>query len=359
MICSRDGWGATFSAVLRIMRTSDQAATEKAGPFMQNAHPSISVLVPIYNVQRYLPQCLEALCGQALRDLEIVAINDGSTDGSLAILQEWAAKDDRIVIVDKPNSGYGASMNRGIETARGTYVGIVEPDDYPDRSMFKRLLRMAQRHDCDLVKCNFYEHYDDHEDRIRNFAAFPYNTLFDPVDKPGIICTIPAIWTGLYRKALLDDACIRFRETPGASFQDTSFVMKAWFAASRCALVRKPLLHYRMDNPGSSVKTTDKVFVVCDELEECERFLRARPERCRALLPWFYVDKWSKYRWNYERIDASAHEAFAARIVDEYRAAREAGELDVSLFDPDSRAALEALLANGAARFAADHPETY
>lgn len=87
--------------------------------------------------------------------------------------------------------------------------------------------------------------------------------------------------------------------------------------------------------------------------------LRARPERCRALLPWFYVDKWSKYRWNYERIDASAHEAFAARIVDEYRAAREAGELDATLFDPDSRAALEALLANGAARFAADHPETY
>lgn len=89
---------------------------------MQNAHPSVSVLVPIYNVQRYLPQCLEALCGQTLRDLEIVAINDGSTDDSLAILQEWAAKDDRIVIVDKPNSGYGASMNRGIETDRKSVV---------------------------------------------------------------------------------------------------------------------------------------------------------------------------------------------------------------------------------------------
>ena len=134
----------------------------------------------------------------------------------------------------------------------------------------------------------------------------PYGRLFDPVEQPRIVCTIPAIWTGLYRKAWLDDEGIRFRETPGASFQDTSFVMKSWFAARRCALVRKPLLHYRMDNPGSSVKTTDKVFVVCDELEDCERFLRVRPDRCRALLPWFYVDKWSKYRWNYERIDASA-----------------------------------------------------
>ena len=78
---------------------------------MQDALPSVSVVVPIYNVERYLPQCLEALCSQTLRDLEIVAVNDGSTDGSLSVLQEWARKDERIVIVDKPNSGYGASMN--------------------------------------------------------------------------------------------------------------------------------------------------------------------------------------------------------------------------------------------------------
>ena len=250
-------------------------------------------------------------------------------------------------------------MNCGIEAARGAYIGIVEPDDFPERDMFKRLLRMAQRHDCDLVKCNFFEHYEDRDDRIRNFADFPYGRLFDPVEQPRIVCTIPAIWTGLYRKAWLDDEGIRFRETPGASFQDTSFVMKSWFAARRCALVRKPLLHYRMDNPGSSVKTTDKVFVVCDELEDCERFLRARPDRCRALLPWFYVDKWSKYRWNYERIDASAHEAFAQRMADEYAAAREAGELDMQLFDPISRDVLGELLDSGAAKFAADHPETY
>ena len=107
------------------------------------------------------------------------------------------------------------------------------------------------------------------------------------------------------------------------------------------------------------MKTTDKVFVVCDELEDCERFLRARPDRCRALLPWFYVDKWSKYRWNYERIDASAHEAFAQRMADEYAAAREAGELDMQLFDPISRDVLGELLDSGAAKFAADHPETY
>ena len=145
---------------------------------MQQACPSVSVLVPIYNVERYLPQCLEALCSQTLRDLEIVAVNDGSTDGSLSVLQEWARKDERIVIVDKPNSGYGASMNCGIEAARGAYIGIVEPDDFPERDMFKRLLRMAQRHDCDLVKCNFFEHYEDHDDRHTQLRRFPLRQAF-------------------------------------------------------------------------------------------------------------------------------------------------------------------------------------
>ena len=84
---------------------------------MQDALPSVSVVVPIYNVERYLPQCLEALCSQTLRDLEIVAVNDGSTDGSLSVLQEWARKDERIVIVDKPNSGYGCSAWRSDMTA--------------------------------------------------------------------------------------------------------------------------------------------------------------------------------------------------------------------------------------------------
>ncbi len=186
---------------------------------MQDALPSVSVVVPIYNVERYLPQCLEALCSQTLRDLEIVAVNDGSTDGSLSVLQEWARKDERIVIVDKPNSGYGASMNCGIEAARGAYIGIVEPDDFPERDMFKRLLRMAQRHDCDLVKCNFFEHYEDRDDRIRNFADFPYGRLFDPVEQPRIVCTIPAIWTGLYRKAWLDDEASAFARRRARRFR--------------------------------------------------------------------------------------------------------------------------------------------
>lgn len=321
--------------------------------------PKVSILVPVYNVERFLPQCLDALCGQTLRDIEIVCINDGATDGSPAILHEYAARDARVRVIDKQNTGYGASLNLGISQARGEYIGIIEPDDFPDKRMFKKLLKVAERTHVDVVKCNYFNYFDGSDHLVENFAGLPYRRAFDPVDYPQVVCSIPSIWTGLYRKTFLEREGINLRETPGAAFQDAGFSLKVWFAACTCALVKKPLLHYRMDNPGSSSKTTDKVFTVCEELADAEAFLRQRPARARVLLPWLAVDKWGKYRWNYERISASEHVAFTQRMLDEYRASQDANELDYSLFKPEDAALLRNLLDSGAEAFAAAHPDSY
>ena len=321
--------------------------------------PKVSVLIPIYNVERYLNQCLDAVCHQTLRDIEIVCINDGSTDDSPRIIRKWAEVDKRIVVVDKDNSGYGASLNCGLKIATGEYVGIVEPDDFPERTMYKKMVRPTRFARVDVVKCNYFEHRNGTDFPVFNLDGHLYGRAFDPIDRPSVLCTIPAIWTGLYRRSFLEAEGIRFRETPGASFQDTGFTMKVWGAASRCVFVKDALLHYRVDNPGSSCKTTDKVFTVCDELHEAEIFLRARPDRCKHLLPWFFVDKWGKYRWNYERVSPSQHEIFARRMYDEYLDARNAGELDMLLFDEESRCALEALLSEGPERFVLSHTETF
>ena len=117
---------------------------------------AVSVLTPVYNVERYLPECLDSLRAQTLRNIEFICINDGSTDGSLEILKRYAELDDRFVIIDKPNSGYGASMNRGLDAARGEYIGIVESDDVASPDMFKKLYRFASCHRCDLVKSNYF-----------------------------------------------------------------------------------------------------------------------------------------------------------------------------------------------------------
>ena len=99
----------------------------------------LSVLVPIYNVEQYLPQCLDSLCAQTLKSLEIICINDGSTDASGAILDEYSKNNPNIIVINKKNSGYGDSMNCGLRKAVGEYIGIVESDDFIDPDAFEKL----------------------------------------------------------------------------------------------------------------------------------------------------------------------------------------------------------------------------
>lgn len=320
----------------------------------------VSVVTPICNVENYLAQCLDSLLAQDMDGIEFICIDDGSTDGSGTILREYADRDARIRAVFKENSGYGATMNLGLDQACGEYVGIVESDDFIEPSMMRRLYKMAKKHDADLVKCNYYAHYDGRDHRFANFKGFPYGKRLDPADNPRIACTVPAIWTGLYRRSFLQREGIRFRETPGAAFQDAAFSLKAWFAARACALVRRPLLHYRMDNPASSsVAVSDKPFMVVDELADAERFLRERSQRAERFVPWFHVDKLGKYRWSYERIVPEHRERFAKIMRDEYLAAQQAGELDLGLFAPQDSRLLRELLREGAQTFAAAHSDSF
>ena len=112
--------------------------------------PRVSVLVPFYNVERYLPKCLDSLEAQTLKDIEFICINDGSTDSSLEIAQRYAARDDRFQIIDKRNSGYGASMNCGMRAARGHYIGIVESDDFVSPDAFEELVARS-RFGCSIL----------------------------------------------------------------------------------------------------------------------------------------------------------------------------------------------------------------
>ena len=111
----------------------------------------VSIIVPIYNVEQYLVECMESIVHQTLKDIEIICVNDGSTDNSLKIIQDYAQKDNRIVIIDKQNEGYGKGMNDGLDKATGEYVGIVEPDDYVDLHMYEDLYKIAHENDlrCD------------------------------------------------------------------------------------------------------------------------------------------------------------------------------------------------------------------
>lgn len=306
--------------------------------------PKVSVLVPVYNTSRYLPQCLDSLVGQTLDDIEIICINDGSTDDSPQILRDYQARDKRIRIIDKPNSGYGDSMNKGVAAARGEYVGICESDDFASPEMFETLYRYAHRHRLDLVKCNYFEH-DATGDRVmRPFDGLRYRRVFNPARYQAPLAVLPVIWAAVYRRQFLLDNGIAFNTTPGASFQDTSFVHQCWTAAQRAALLPDSFLHYRVDNSASSCKSSSKVYEICGEYAMSEAFLARDPKRQKAFASTLNFLKYGTYRWNFNRISEECRRGFAERWAQEYRAAADKGTLDKAMFAPEDWKRVELLM---------------
>ena len=120
-----------------------------------NAQPKVSVLVPVMNVAEYLENALDSLKKQTLQETEYLLLDDGSTDGSPGILRRYAEADSRFRIVEKKNTGYGHTMNMGLDQARGEYIGILEPDDCAEPEMYRRLYEEAARYDLDFVKSDF------------------------------------------------------------------------------------------------------------------------------------------------------------------------------------------------------------
>ena len=122
----------------------------------------VSVIVPVYNVQDYLRECLDSIVNQTLKDIEIICVNDGSTDKSLSILEEYAKGDNRFIILSKSNSGYGHTINTGMSKAKGEYVIIVESDDIAFPDMLEKMCNAADNKKADIVRANYYD-YDAEE----------------------------------------------------------------------------------------------------------------------------------------------------------------------------------------------------
>lgn len=277
---------------------------------------AVSVLVPCCNVERYLRQCLDSVVNQTLRDLEIICINDGSTDGTLDILREYAGRDERIRLIDKENSGYGDSMNRGLDMAVGEYIGIVESDDWADAEMFERLYAAAKEHDCDLVKSNFYDYRGGVSTLNEIIPPEDAEQVIVPQERATIFYEPSFIWTAVYRRDWLNRENIRFLPTPGASYQDVSFNFKTLACAEKAWFIRDAFLHYRRDNENSSVKSSVKIYCVCDEYHEIERFAE---ERKLLLFSVIVRMKYQSYYWNFRRLVIPCDWEFCQKAALEFR----------------------------------------
>lgn len=293
----------------------------------------LSVIVPVYNVEKYLHQCLDSIIGQTLYDIEIILVDDGSTDSSPRICDEYAAKDSRIKVIHKSNGGLGKAYNAGIDAAKTKYIGFVESDDFIAPNMFEKLLDIARKHNLDVARCNFFEHYKNKNLPYNGNKdnKIEYHKVFRARDNFAIFQQQPSLWVNLYKKEFLDNNNIRFLETPGASYQDASFVFKVYAVAERLMLIPDNLLYYRKDNENASVKSKNKVFCVCDEFAEIDRFLKEKSLYDELKFIKNKV-KYATYLWNYNRIDTPFKSDFLDVFIKEFKQAFESGEIDKDLF---------------------------
>lgn len=299
----------------------------------------ISVIIPVYNTEKYLRKSLDSLISQTFKALEIICVNDGSTDSSLEILKEYAAKDERIKIIDKPNSGYGASVNLGIEKAAGEYIAIFEPDDILDKHIYEILYKKAQETGCPVVKCNFYNMWEDKNlcKKSKLFSRCAKKEISKTSDNLKLFTSHASVWAGIYKKSFLTENNIKFLETPGASFQDMSFTFKVLSSLDKIVLVDKPLIYYRQDNAASSVKNPDKVYCVCDEYEEITKFLDAYPQRKNIFNTQKLINQYNAYMWNLTRIDTAFKKDFVNKFFNDFKIFYDKKEISEKFFQSISR----------------------
>lgn len=320
--------------------------------------PMVSLLMPICNVERYLEESLASACAQTLRDIEIICIDDGSTDSSPKIIARAAARDPRIRVITKPNSGYGDSMNRGLDAARGAYIGVLESDDIMYPHALEELVRAAEAAGAPVAKGNFDLYWSAPQERREFFEVASEahcSTPSCPREETFIFQQKPSIWSGVYRRDFLARNGIRFLPTPGASFQDTSFSFKAFACADLVAYVHDAVLAYRQDNEGSSVNSSHKMYCVCDEYAEIERWLagafaeRFGPDAAARLRRCALVAKYDSYMWSYVRLAPRFHVEFLERMAAEYRASIDEGAFSLDDLKPWKRANLTGILRDPAA----------
>ena len=220
--------------------------------------PKVSIVIPVYNVEKYLPRCLDSAVNQTLKDIEIIVVNDGSKDNSLEVIKEYVEKDRRVKLIDKPNSGYGNSMNRGIAAAKGDYIGILESDDFIAENMYESLYALTNDGTVDIVKGNFYDYFD-YDGKAPVITPNNERSMIPDSKEPftlrenaQISWGHPSVWSAIYRREFLLENNIVFMEEKGGGWVDNPFFYETLCKAKSIMWTNEAFYYYYKSNPDSS-----------------------------------------------------------------------------------------------------------
>jgi len=244
--------------------------------------PNVSVVVPVYNVEKYLHQCLDSLVHQTLDNLEIIVVNDGSTDGSLGIAREYEGRHSNVRVISQDNQGSSIARNTGMKHASGEYVGFLDGDDWASPDMFDSLHAQADKDGAELVIADAQVVWD----ATNTVEAFFDRAVWDALsarckngpfrirEEPRALLLEPAVWKRLYRRSFLDR--VGFQFAAGLTYEDVPAHFQLHLTARSISLLDQPVCFYRMGRPGKITARRDRiVFQVFDVFDLAEEALRA------------------------------------------------------------------------------------
>ena len=236
----------------------------------------VSIIVPVCNVEQYLSTCLDSILAQTLEDIEVICVDDGSSDQSPAILDDYTKRDSRMRVIHKDNRGYGHSMNVGIDAASGEYIGIVESDDCILPNMYETLYSTAKNNDLDLVKSDVIFWWETirytceyHKEDLNPY----YGRVLDSSNRKLFFQFFMNTWTGIYKRSFLNENSIRHNETPGAAYQDNGFWIQTLSFCERAMWLKDAFYLYRQDNPLASIKSKSNVLTMVNEYNFVSKIL--------------------------------------------------------------------------------------
>ena len=248
---------------IKPIEKKEGGASEEKEPIFEikthkyHENPKVSVIVPVYKVDKYLTQCLNSIVNQTMEELEIIIVDEGDQDRCREIIDFFEKNDPRIVAPHQKNGGDGASCNLGMDMARGEYIAIVESDDYIEPEMYEEMYEYAKALDADVVKTPYYECFANGEKHMCRYAEFvaasvPTHTCFSLKEYGTLLEVHASLWTGLYRTSYMREKNIRFICAKGGAYVDVGFRIETLIHSDKIAWLDKAYYDYRIDSEGST-----------------------------------------------------------------------------------------------------------
>lgn len=233
-----------------------------------NGTPKVSVIIPVYNTERYLRKCLDSVTNQTLRDIEIICVDDGSTDGSAEILREYQSKDERITVLEQERSNAGAARNLGLSIAKGEFLSFLDSDDFFEPTMLEHMYSCAKKRNAEIVVCEMMVYLDDSGETVpvnwhivKGFLPAKKVFSFYDIKRNVFKSIVPYVWDKLIKRDIIIKNGIRFQEQ--SVYNDALFAFSAMMTARTITVLDEYLAYYRVRSVKNSISNTRYLHIDC------------------------------------------------------------------------------------------------